>query len=132
MTIYERIELLIKNMGITKKKFCAELGISTGNFGDWKRGKSTPSSNKLIDISQYFNVSLDWLMTGRERRSEQIDDHLEAYLAHISSQKCSFKLSAHEVAFIREYIQFSQYRRKLKLMSEGGNNTALHLDSTEL
>lgn len=54
LSIYERIELLIKNAGMTKKAFCLELGISTGNLGDWKRGKSTPSTNKLIEIAAFL------------------------------------------------------------------------------
>lgn len=37
-TIYERIEYLIKQEGLTKKSFCEQLNISTGNMGDWKRG----------------------------------------------------------------------------------------------
>ena len=74
LSIYERIELLIKNAGMTKKAFCLELGISTGNLGDWKRGKSTPSTNKLIEIAAFFNVSLDWLMTGREKQAEYVQD----------------------------------------------------------
>lgn len=61
-SIYERIELLIKRQGITKKSFCAQLGISTGNMGDWKRGKSTPGTHKLIEIAAFFHVSLDWLI----------------------------------------------------------------------
>lgn len=38
-TIYERIEYLIKQKGLTKKSFCEQLNISTGNMGDWKRGR---------------------------------------------------------------------------------------------
>ncbi|RUT46631.1 XRE family transcriptional regulator [Paenibacillus anaericanus] len=114
MSIYDRIEILIKNKKITKKKFCMDLGISTGNLGDWKRGKSTPGSNKLIDIAMYFDVSLDWLMTGHERQVEKIHERLEVYLVDVSSIDWTVKLSAHEKAFIREYIHFTQHRKMLR------------------
>lgn len=38
-TIYQRIEALIKDRGMTKKAFCEKLKISSGNLGDWRRGK---------------------------------------------------------------------------------------------
>lgn len=53
-SIYHRIEELIKERGMTKKAFCQQLGISTGNFGDWKRGKTTPGTNKLIEIASFL------------------------------------------------------------------------------
>uniref|UniRef100_A0AAE9IBG4 Helix-turn-helix transcriptional regulator n=1 Tax=Paenibacillus polymyxa TaxID=1406 RepID=A0AAE9IBG4_PAEPO len=63
-TIYQRIEALIKDRGMTKKAFCEKLKISSGNLGDWRRGKTTPGTAHLIQISDFFNVSLDWLMKG--------------------------------------------------------------------
>ncbi|MGG6312810.1 helix-turn-helix domain-containing protein [Paenibacillus macerans] len=113
MAIYERIELLIKNAGLTKKAFCLELGISTGNLGDWKRGKSTPSTNKLIEIAAFFDVSLDWLMTGREKQATHIQDGGAEYnTGGNESDWNSFaeSLTESERAFVREYIEFTRYR----------------------
>ncbi|WP_068787040.1 helix-turn-helix domain-containing protein [Paenibacillus phocaensis] len=97
---------------MTKKAFCLELGISTGNLGDWKRGKSTPSTNKLIEIAAFFDVSLDWLMTGREKQPGFVQDQRADY---VSTEKDwgSFvsSLSESERAFVREYIEFIRYRR---------------------
>lgn len=112
-TIYERIEILIKNKGMTKKLFCAELGISTGNLGDWKRGKSTPSTNKLVEIGAYFEVSLDWLILGRGPQNELLKEGRETYLLDELQQLNSPNsiLSDQEKHFIKEYIQFTDYRR---------------------
>lgn len=38
LSIYERIELLIKNAGLTKKAFCLKLGISTGIWATGNAG----------------------------------------------------------------------------------------------
>lgn len=112
MSIYERIELLIKNAGMTKKAFCLELGISTGNLGDWKRGKSTPSTNKLIEIAAFFNVSLDWLMTGREKQAEYVQDQRAEYASNEKDwNSFASSLTESERTFIREYIEFTRYRR---------------------
>ncbi|AOZ92211.1 helix-turn-helix domain-containing protein [Paenibacillus crassostreae] len=112
-SIYERIELLIKDKRMTKKLFCEELGISTGNLGDWKRGKSTPSTNKLIEIGEYFNVSLDWLIVGREPYNETIMEEHRAYVVDDVQwlQRIVPKLSEQERTCIKEYIEFTNYRR---------------------
>ncbi|MNM71287.1 transcriptional repressor DicA [compost metagenome] len=112
LSIYERIELLIKNAGMTKKAFCLELGISTGNLGDWKRGKSTPSTNKLIEIAAFFDVSLDWLMTGREKQAELVQDQRTEYVSIEKDWNLfASSLTESERAFVREYIEFTRYRR---------------------
>ncbi|HEY2493598.1 MAG TPA: helix-turn-helix transcriptional regulator [Paenibacillus sp.] len=112
-TIYERIELLIKNKGMTKKLFCEELGISTGNLGDWKRGKSTPSTNKLIEIGAYFDVSLDWIILGKGPKYGLLREGRGVYLLDELQQLNSSNsiLSDQEKGFIKEYIEFTDYRR---------------------
>lgn len=78
-SIHERIEHLIAERGMTKKAFCQQLKISTGNLGDWKRGKSIPSTNKLIEIASFFDVSLDWLMIGRPSKEAMVREKREDY-----------------------------------------------------
>ncbi|WP_420848716.1 helix-turn-helix domain-containing protein [Paenibacillus antarcticus] len=99
---------------MTKKLFCEELGISTGNLGDWKRGKSTPSTNKLVEIGAYFNTSLDWLILGKESKNELLKEEREQYIID-TLQPETFKLSKREIDFIKEYIKFTDYRRNRQL-----------------
>lgn len=110
-SIYERIEHLIMKKGMTKKAFCEELKISTGNLGDWKRGKSIPSTAKLIEIASFFQVSLDWIMLGRtdeEIREQKAVYRTENHNLDLDTQD----LTAEELAFIREYIEFIKYRKR--------------------
>ncbi|OMD42686.1 MULTISPECIES: helix-turn-helix domain-containing protein [Paenibacillus] len=117
-TIYERIEYLIKQEGLTKKSFCEQLNISTGNMGDWKRGKSTPGTHKLIEIGAFFHVSLDWLILGRNtpeilKESSATYDFEEAK----TSEGRVDELLPEEKEFIKEYIAFAEYRKQ-KLVDE--------------
>jgi len=64
------IELILKlasDKGITQKELSNEIGISTGNLSDWKNKRSKPSTDTLLKISKYFNVSVDYLLTGNEQ-----------------------------------------------------------------
>ncbi|MBW4083424.1 helix-turn-helix domain-containing protein [Paenibacillus sp. S150] len=114
-SIYDRIEYLIKQKGLTKKSFCKQLNISTGNLGDWKRGKSTPGTHKLIEIGAFFHVSLDWLILGKktpEMVREGPEDYLFGPMGQLNCQ--SDELLAEEQNFIKEYIAFTQYRKQKK------------------
>ncbi|WP_342564658.1 helix-turn-helix domain-containing protein [Paenibacillus sp. FSL R7-0345] len=114
-TIYNRIEDLIKQRGITKKSFCEQLNISLGNFGDWRSGKSTPGTLHLINIAEFFHVSLDWLMLGKQT-ADKVREEGEAYLSAQTRQlSCqSEELLPKEQEFIKEYIAFTRYRRQMQ------------------
>ena len=58
----ENIDLLISEKNISKGQFYKEIGISAGNFGDWRRGRSKPSINTLNRLSSYFDCSIDYLL----------------------------------------------------------------------
>lgn len=41
-------------------------GITKSTFSDWKSGRSQPKKEKLQKIADFFDVSLDYLTTGKE------------------------------------------------------------------
>ena len=42
-------------------------GITKSTFSDWKSGRSEPKKEKLQKIADFFDVSLEYLMTGEEK-----------------------------------------------------------------
>lgn len=65
--MYEIFEQLMKAHGCTAYKVSVETGIAQSTLSDWKKGKSTPKQDKMQKIADYFNVSLEYLMTGEEK-----------------------------------------------------------------
>lgn len=45
-------------------------GITKSTFSDWKSGRSEPKKEKLQKIADFFDVSLDYLMTGEDSNPE--------------------------------------------------------------
>lgn len=41
-------------------------GVAKSTLSDWKSGKSNPKQDKLAKIAKYFEVSVEYLMTGKE------------------------------------------------------------------
>lgn len=64
VTVFERIEELRKSTGISQGKLEKELGFSNGSISKWKN--STPKSDRLQKLADYFGVSVEYLMTGKE------------------------------------------------------------------
>lgn len=46
-------------------------GIGKSTFTDWKNGRSAPKAEKMQRIAEFFGVSVDYLMTGKESEGHQ-------------------------------------------------------------
>lgn len=60
-----RDERKVKDADVVK-----ETGITKSTFSDWKNGRSKPKQEKLQKIADYFGVTVDYLMTGKEEPKE--------------------------------------------------------------
>ena len=66
MNLKERIKTLCKENGITVNKLEKTLGFGTGYVA--KLENSVPNTAKIQLIADYFKVTVDYLMTGKETR----------------------------------------------------------------
>lgn len=64
--MYEIFEQLLQKYGVSAYKVAKETGVTQSTLSDWKRGRSTPKSENMKKIADYFGVSIDYLMTGKE------------------------------------------------------------------
>ena len=65
--MYEIFEKLLTEKKIKPIDVSRATGISASTLSDWKKGKSTPKADKLQKIADYFNISLEYLTTGKEK-----------------------------------------------------------------
>lgn len=64
--IGERIKSLRKAKNISQAELAKQLGVSAGNVGDWERGRAKPGLDALILLVEYFKISADYLLSGKE------------------------------------------------------------------
>ena len=69
--MYEIFEQLLKKYGVSAYKVAKETGVTQSTLSDWKRGRSTPKSENMKKLADYFGVSIDYLMTGKEETSDK-------------------------------------------------------------
>ena len=76
MNLKERIKTLCKEKGITVNKLEKTLGFGTGYVA--KLDNSVPNTAKIQLIADFFNVSVDFLMTGEKPEIPGFEpEHLE-------------------------------------------------------
>lgn len=63
MTLVEKIRSLANKKNMSLPQLEVELGLGNGTISRWRT--SSPNTEKLQRIADYFNVSIDWLL-GRE------------------------------------------------------------------
>ena len=88
--LYQRIEQLCADKGITMSKLAADLGFSSSLIRKWK-GETSPSIDKVKLIAEYFGVSLDYLIGMSEIPSSA--EKLMADEDIISLQRARSKMS---------------------------------------
>jgi len=62
--MYEIFEQLLQRYGITAYKVSKETGVTQSTLSDLKRGRSTPKTENMKKLADYFGITVDYLMTG--------------------------------------------------------------------
>lgn len=65
MIISERIFKLLEDKNMTQGEFAKRTGISNSTISDWKRKKTNPSADKIMDICYALDVTPEQLLTGK-------------------------------------------------------------------
>lgn len=60
--IAERIKMLRENKQLSQTALSKRLGITRSSINAWEMGISTPSTAYLVELSQIFHVSIDYLL----------------------------------------------------------------------
>ena len=93
--MYEIYQILLDEKGLKNADVARATGISNMTLSDWKRGKSTPKQDKLKLIAEYFDVSVDYLLTGKSNNYTPEIAETDAKIISLSEdiKKYSIKMS---------------------------------------
>ena len=72
MTLVDRIRALANQRDMSLPQLEVELGLGNGTISRWR--SSSPNTDKLQKIADYFNVSMDYLL-GRDTSLNKRDQH---------------------------------------------------------
>ena len=64
MEFHEKLQELRKSRGLTQEELAEALFVSRTAISKWESGRGYPSIDSLKEISRYFSVSIDVLLSG--------------------------------------------------------------------
>ncbi|WP_182201405.1 helix-turn-helix domain-containing protein [Paraliobacillus salinarum] len=109
-TIGARIKKLRKENKVSMATLGKSIGTDSANISNWENNKRIPGGKFIIALSNYFNVSTDWLLKGT---IELNDDRQNSFFSEDSNHLHSFvanlpKENQHFVyAFAKFYSEYT-------------------------
>lgn len=67
-----RIAALRKAKNMSQTQLAAYLRVSASTIGMYEQGRRMPDIQTLVQLAQLFDVSLDYLITGKERHCKPL------------------------------------------------------------
>lgn len=90
--MYDIYNKLLANKGLKNADIARATGISNMTLSDWKKGKSTPKADKLQKIADFLDVSLEYLMTGKEKQYEMYSVENAELLVKVTKNKDTMRM----------------------------------------
>ena len=96
MEFYQKLKNIRKENGMSQEDLADRLGVSRQAVSKWENGQGFPETEKLMQISSLFNVSLDYLL--KEEHEEASAEEETGYYASREMVE-GFLLSKRQGAF---------------------------------
>ena len=123
MQVAQILNNLMESKSISAYKMSKDTGISDRLIGYWKKGEKLPSAENLMIISNYFGVSIDYLLTGENRKESNISqsaittgDHSTSTV-NIRSQETHSQQEDETVQEITRILNGLPLKERTKLLS---------------
>lgn len=89
IVILDNFFKLLNERKISAKKLSDDTGISTGNISDWKNGRSMPTALKLIQLANYLDCSVDFILGRTDVVNSSNNNHLKKDISEQERQLLS-------------------------------------------
>lgn len=114
MKFNERLIKLRKAKGLSQEELGYELNVTRQTISKWELGESTPEMEKLIQISNFFGVSVDELISNNDNEASSknynkefvgvdekyIPNDVKNDASYVNNNKSSKKMMALPIVFI--------------------------------
>ena len=90
MNIADRIQQLRKSKGISQEELADKVGVSRQAVSKWESEQSTPDIEKVILLSDFFDVTTDYLLKGIEPVLENTTEKSDARIFSLVGSVLNF------------------------------------------
>ena len=111
-----RLKSLRNGLNITQKELASFLGINQNTYSYWKNGKVKIDSDSLAKLSDYFDVSIDYILgISNPKKEDDVKTPSSENKVAPSLQKLyevASELSEEQIQDVLDYIQFKKYQQE--------------------
>ncbi|MCL1982936.1 MAG: helix-turn-helix domain-containing protein [Clostridiales bacterium] len=90
MNIADRIQNLRKVNGISQEELADKVGVSRQAVSKWESEQSVPDIDKIVIMSEYFNVTTDYILKGIESQKQGSEKAVNANVFVIVATALNF------------------------------------------
>lgn len=90
MNMADRIQTLRKSKGISQEELADKIGVSRQAVSKWESEQSSPDIEKIILLSDYFDVTTDYLLKGIEPIADASKEESDARIFSILGTALNF------------------------------------------
>lgn len=90
MNIGDRIQRLRKAKGISQEELADKIGVSRQAVSKWESEQSIPDIDRVIIISEYFDVTTDYLLKGIENETNTDQPGVDANVFVLGATALNF------------------------------------------
>ena len=87
LTFMDRVEVILKQKKLTQKELAEDLSLRRPTLSEWKRNGAVPAADVCIRIADYLNVSVEWLVTGKEKGLSSEERNLLRQWSYLTHQQ---------------------------------------------
>lgn len=68
---YDKFTKLCTAKGVTAAEFSKDTGVAQSTISMWRKDGAVPSSENLVKVANYFDVSVNYLLAGEESEQQK-------------------------------------------------------------
>ena len=106
MNFSENLQKLKKKKNISQEKLAEELKVSRQTVGKWENGVSCPEAECLIEISDFFGVSIDTLLKGTVAERNEMDKDFSAHTDSQLGDPAAKRQRSRKIRFVTAIVLF--------------------------
>ena len=77
MTLSDRLQVLRKSHNLSQEQLAEKLNVSRQAISKWESGQANPDINNLLKLSDIYQTSTDYILTGKELNKPIVnEDHI--------------------------------------------------------
>lgn len=110
----DRLKQLRSEKGLVQKDMAKFLNITTSAYGYYEQGKRNPDPKTLMKLSDFFNVSVDYLL-GKTDVRNYLDDSNTTIALHSDETSLDYSdLSDEAKKEVQDFIEYVRHKYKDK------------------